>query len=476
MAEFDVVVLGAGPVGENVADYAHQGGLSAVVVESELVGGECSYWACIPSKALLRPVHAVAAATRVDGARQAVTGQPDAAGALARRNWFVGDYDDAGQVAWLEGAGLALVRGHGRLAGERRVLVDTDDGEVELRARHAVAVCTGSAASLPPIPGLAQARPWTSREVTGMRKVPRRLVVIGGGVVACEMATAVKGLGAEQVTMLVRGDRLLERLEPFAGELVADGLRARGVDIRFGVSATGVSRDDGDDAPVRLDLDAGGTLEADQVLVATGRRPRTADIGLGSVGLRPGDSLSTDDGLAVRGVAGDWLFAAGDVTGRVLLTHQGKYPGRMLGDRLAAQARGEQPDLSRWGRHTPTADDAAVPQVIFTDPEVAAVGLTQQQADQRGLRTRMVAYDLGHVSGASLQADGYTGTASMLVDLDRDVLVGVTFAGQDVAELLHAATIAVVGEVPIPRLWHAVPAYPTMSEIWLRLLEEWRKG
>jgi dihydrolipoamide dehydrogenase len=148
----------------------------------------------------------------------------------------------------------------------------------------------------------------------------------------------------------------------------------------------------------------------------------------------------------------------------------------MLGDRLAAQARGERPDLSRWGRHTPTADDAAVPQVIFTDPEVAAVGLTQQQADQRGLRTRMVTYDLGYVSGASLQADGYTGTASMLVDLDRDVLVGVTFAGQDVAELLHAATIAVVGEVPIPRLWHAVPAYPTMSEIWLRLLEEWRKG
>jgi dihydrolipoamide dehydrogenase len=462
-------------VGQNVADYAHQGGLSAAVVESELVGGECSYWACIPSKALLRPVHAMAAAGRVDGARQAVTGQPDAVAALARRNYFVSDYDDAGEVRWLEGAGLTLVRGHGRLTGERRVLVSTDDGEVELTARQAVVVCTGTAASLPPIPGLAEARPWTSREVTGMRHVPGRLVVIGGGVVACEMATAIKGLGADEVTMLVRGGRLLERLEPFAGELVRDGLRARGVDIRFGAGATRVSRDGGDDAPVRLELDGGGTLDADQVLVATGRRPRTDDLGLESVGLRPGESLPTDEGLAVQGVPGGWLFAAGDVNGRVLMTHQGKYQARLLGDRLAAQARGEQPDLTRWGRHAATADDAAVPQVIFTDPEVAAVGLTQQQADQRGLPTRMVSYDLGRVSGAALQADGYTGTASMLVDTDREVLVGVTFAGQDVAELLHAATIAVVGEVPISRLWHAVPSFPTMSEIWLRLLEEWRK-
>ena len=193
-----------------------------------------------------------------------------------------------------------------------------------------------------------------------------------------------------------------------------------------------------------------------------------------SVGLIPGSPLVTDPGLAVRGVPGNWLFAAGDVTGEVLLTHQGKYQARLLGDRLAAQARGEQPDLSRWGRHMPTADDAAVPQVIFTDPEAAMVGLTQRQADERGLHTRMVTYKLGHVSGSALQADGYTGRAAMLVDTDREVLVGVTFVGQDAAELLHAATIAVVGEVPLNRLWHAVPSFPTMSEIWLRLLEECR--
>jgi dihydrolipoamide dehydrogenase len=256
-------------------------------------------------------------------------------------------------------------------------------------------------------------------------------------------------------------------------------LRDRGVDVRLGTSATRVGRGSGDSpdapAPVTLEWDGGGTLEADEVLVAAGRRPGTADLGVESVGLQPGEPLTTDAGLAVQGVGGDWLFAAGDVTGEVLLTHQGKYQARLLGDRLAAQARGEQPDLSRWGRHTPTADDAAVPQVIFTDPEVACVGLTQQQADERGLHTRMVSYDLGNIGGAALQADGYAGRASMLVDTDRKVLLGVTFVGQDVADLLHSATIAVVGEVPLSRLWHAVPSFPTISEIWLRLLEEWRK-
>jgi pyruvate/2-oxoglutarate dehydrogenase complex dihydrolipoamide dehydrogenase (E3) component len=475
MTTFDVVVLGAGPVGENVADYAGKGGLSVVVVEAELVGGECSYWACIPSKALIRPLHALAAARRLPGSSDAVTGTLDAAAVLARRDSFVHDYDDAGQVAWLDGAGIALVRGTGRLAGERRVVVETVDGDATLEARHAVVVCTGSAAEMPPVRGLAEARPWTSREVTGMKEVPRRLAVIGGGVVALEMSQAAKGLGAEEVTILERGDRLLPRVEPFAGELVLDGLRAAGVDVRLGTTAERVERD-GTDGPVRLHLDDGSVVEADEVLVAAGRRPRTDELGVDTVGLEPGRPLATDDGLAVRDVDGGWLFAAGDVTGRVLLTHQGKYQARLLGDRLAAQARGDAVDTGRWGPHAATADDAAVPQVIFTDPEVAAVGLTSADAQARGLRTRLVTYDLGSVSGASLQADGYTGRAGLLVDLDRDVLVGGTFVGPDVAELLHAATIAVVGEVPLARLWHAVPAFPTASEVWLRLLEELRSG
>jgi dihydrolipoamide dehydrogenase len=299
---YDVVVIGAGPVGENVADYARKGGLSVVVVERELVGGECSYWACIPSKALLRPVHAVAAAQRVAGAAQAVTGPLDAAAVLARRDAFVHGFDDAGQVSWLDGAGIALVRGVGRLAGERRVVVDTAEGQVQLAALRAVVVCTGSAAALPPVPGLDAASPWTSREVTAMPNVPRRLAVIGGGVVSLEMAAAVKGLGAEEVTVLVRGDRVLEQVEAFAGELVVEGLRGAGVEVRFRTTAQRVERTG--DGPVRLHLDDGSTLEADELLVATGRRPRTDDLGLETVGLEPGRSLPTDDGQAVHGVDG----------------------------------------------------------------------------------------------------------------------------------------------------------------------------
>jgi len=470
---FDVVVLGAGAVGENVADYAAQGGLAVVVIEAELVGGECSYWACMPSKALLRSGHALAAARRVAGAAQAVTGDLAVEAVLARRDSFTSNWDDAGQVRWLGGAGITLIRGKARLAGERRVDVETPNGPVQLTARHAVVVATGSVPVLPPIPGLAQAHPWTSREITAVRRVPRRLAVLGGGVVALEMAQAMQSLGAQQVVVLERGSGLLPRVEPFAGELVLAGLRAAGVDVRLGLQATAVSREN-PDGPVTLTLDDDSTLVADELLVATGRRPATIDLGLERVGLEPGAALATDDMMAVRSVAGGWLFAAGDVTGRVLLTHQGKYQARVLGDGLVARARGERLDNGAWGRHVATADDAAVPQVVFTDPEVAAVGLTSAQAAERGLPTRLVTYELGGVAGASLQADGYAGRAALLVDVDRRVLVGATFVGQDVAELLHAATIAVVGEVPLDRLAHAVPSYPTMSEVWLRLLERLR--
>lgn len=472
MRSFDVVVIGAGPVGENVADYAHQGGLSVALVERDLVGGECSYWACIPSKALLRPLHAVAAAGRLPGAREAVRGHLDAGQVLQRRDRFVSGYSDDGQARWVESAGLTLVRGAARLAGKRRVVVRTAAGEVELAARQAVVVCTGTDAAVPPVPGLREARPWTSREATGLTAVPRRLAVLGGGVVAVEMSQAVRGLGAEQVTVLARGDHLLPRLEPFAGELLADALQAAGIDLRLGADVARVERGV-PGGPVRVHLGGGDVVEADELLVAAGRTPRTTDLGLDTVGLEPGGYLPVDDGLQVRGT--DWLFAAGDVNGRVLLTHQGKYQARLLGDRLAAVARGEQPQTAPWSAHVATADDRAVPQVIFTDPEVAAVGLTEAQAGERGLRTRLVSYDLGAVSGAALAADGYRGRAALLVDLDRDVVLGATFVGPDVAELLHAATVAVVGEVPLSRLWHAVPAFPTVSEIWLRLLEELRR-
>lgn len=489
--EYDVVVLGAGAVGENVADRASRTGLTVAVVEPALVGGECSYWACMPSKALLRPGDALAAARAVPGADAAVTGRPDVAAVLARRDEVAAHWDDAGQVAWVEGAGLTLVRGHARLTGSRRLVVEGADGTRRtITARRAVVVATGSVAVVPP--ALAGVRAWTSRQATSAQHVPARLAVVGGGVVATEMATAFADLGSE-VTLLVRGDRLLPAAEPFAGEAVLRALVARGVRVALGASVTAADRDDaGVHLVVEHAADRGSAPErmtVDEVLVATGRRPATDDLGLESVGLRPGEPLTVDDDLGVRGVDGGWLFAAGDVTGRTATTHQGKYDARVVGDVLAArfdprQAGAADDDrvprgLSRtaeagagpWSRYRATADVAAVPQVVFTRPQVAWVGPTLEQARRDGREVEVVTYELGDLAGATVTAAGYTGRAQMLVDVGRDVVVGATFVGPDVADMLHAATVAVVGEVPLTRLWHAVPSYPTLSEVWLRLLE-----
>lgn len=471
-AEYDVVVIGAGPVGENVADRIRAAGLSAAVVETELVGGECSYWACMPSKALLRPVVARAEARRVPGLEAAVQGPLDADAVLANRDGFTSHWKDDGQVEWLESVGADVYRGQGRLTGEKRVSVTAPDGTVRtLTARHAVAVCTGSRAVVPDLPGIAEARPWTSREATSAKSVPGRLVVVGGGVVGVEMATAWQGLGA-RVTLLIRGGGLLPKMEPFAGELVAEALTEGGADIRYGVSATAVHRA-GHDGPVTVELDDGDRIEADEILFATGRAPRTDDLGLERVGQKPGGWLTVDDSCRVEG--SDWLYAVGDVNHRALLTHQGKYQARIAGAAIAARAQGvAMLETDRWGAHAATADHAAVPQVVFTDPEAASVGLTLAEAEHAGLRVRAVDYDLGSVAGASLYASGYRGRARMIVDLDREILLGVTFVGPGVGELLHSATVAVAAEVPIARLWHAVPSYPTISEVWLRLLETFR--
>jgi dihydrolipoamide dehydrogenase len=296
--------------------------------------------------------------------------------------------------------------------------------------------------------------------------VPRRLAVIGGGVVACEMSHAVRGLGADEVTMLVRGTGLLERMEPLAGEMVSAAFRDEGVDVRTGTSVTRVSR--GADGPVTLTLSDGGTLEADEVLVATGRQLNTDDIGLESVGLEPGRPVSVDDSLRADGIDGGWLYAVGDANGRNLLTHMGKYQARVCGDVIAARARRESEDATGLRA---TSDARGAPQVVFTDPEVCAVGLTEAKARERGYEVRTVEYEIGKVTGAYLQGEGYRGRAKAVVHESRRVLIGVTFVGPGVAELLHSATIAVTAEVPLDRLWHAVPAFPTVSEVWLRLLE-----
>jgi len=456
---YDVLVIGAGPAGENVAGRVVDGGLTAAIIERELVGGECSYWGCMPSKTLIRPGDVLAAARRVPGAASAITGQVDAAAALARRDWMTSGWDDAGAVPWLDSKGIALVRGTGRLAGARTVEVTVADGSVRtLSARKAVVVATGTSAAIPPIDGLAQARPWDNRAVTSAKEVPARLLVLGGGAIGAEMAQAFGRLGSREVTVLEGADRLLAREEPFAGDEVRAAFEAEGITVVTGAKVTGVHRQ-GTDGPVTAWLEDGRCFEGDEILVSVGRRPATGDIGLGTVGLEPGKFVAVDDQLRAIGVDGAWLYAVGDCNGRALLTHVGKYQARIAGDVI----------LGKDARDEVSRD--AVPRVTFTDPQVCAVGLTETQAIERGIDVRTVSFGTGGVAGASVLGDGIRGTSKLVVDSSRAVIVGATFTGPDVQEMLHSATIAIVGQVPLERLWHAVPSFPTLSEVWLRLLE-----
>jgi dihydrolipoamide dehydrogenase len=409
----------------------------------------------MPSKALLRPAEVLREARRIPGAAEAITGELDPGAVLKRRDEVIHDLDDSSQLPWLEERGITLFRGHGVLAGEQRVNV----GDEELAARRAVILDAGSTASMPPIEGLKESGAWTNREATTAKEVPERIVIMGGGVVGSELSQAYQSLGA-QVTLVEGERRLLPSEEQFACDQVTTALDELGVDVRTGRRVERVQQEDGH---IVVTLDDDSTVSCGQLISALGRTPNTSDLGLDSIGLEPKGFVEVDEHMQVAGHP--WLYAIGDVNGRALYTHMGKYQSWIVVNHIL----GEDTAL----RHG--ADGRQSPRVVFTDPQVAAVGHTTVSAEEAGLKVRALQTSTSGNAGGSFYGRDAPGTAQILVDREREVVVGATITGAEVADFLHAATIAVVGEVPMARLRHAIPSFPTRSEIWLKLMEAYEE-
>ena len=484
---FDAIVIGSGPAGRSVSADLVKNGLSVALIEAELVGGDCAYWACVPSKALLRPQEALNEAKHIEGASEAINGNAvNSESVFKRRDKFVENWDDTNFSRSLEQTGIKVTHGHGELAGQKRVRVKSSSSdksgqqqqqEYWLTARHAVILATGSRAAFPSeIAGLVDSKPWNSRNATGAHKAPESLAIFGMGAVACEMATTMASLGTKEITIIGRDDRLLNKYEPFVGERLGQVFENRGIKVLTKRNIRRINRTtnngDSKSEPFEILLDDNSKVTTAQFLVATGREPNTNSLGLETIGLQSGRWLDVDDTCLVKGVEGEWLYAVGDISRRALLTHVGKYQGRVCAASIISRAAKKNP--SPASLPLATSDHDAVPQVVFTDPEVATVGLTESEARKKGFKNlRVIDRDMDGIPGAALHTDGYSGHARIIVDQDRRVIIGSTFIGPQVGDLLHAATIAIVGKVPMTTLRHAIPCFPTVNEVWLDLLDSY---